>query len=312
MGGEKYPYYISNAWEPTSRIARITEMLQEAGPIDTAVFKAMQTDVVSKHALYVLPRLLHLLKNDSSGADTTFTLPEKQALMLLQAWNGHESEESVGATLFNVWELEFLQATLKDEMGDTLFENYTQWSALALRAVEYFVEHSQSPWFDDRATEAIETGPQIARRAFRSCLARLRERFGELMGDWQWGQLHRLTLAHPFGQQAPLEIIFNVGPLALGGSAATVSKAEYALSKPYDVTAGPSMRMIVDLASPQYSLSVIPGGQSGQPFSPHYKDQVELWRSGKYRRVLMSQQLVAASSSSVLTLKPQTTTGESR
>ncbi|MGH7491303.1 MAG: penicillin acylase family protein [bacterium] len=304
MTDEKYPYYISNAWEPASRIERITEMLLEANTIDTTYVKAMQTDVVSKHALYVLPRLLHLLKNDSTSADTAFTLPEKQAMMLLQAWNGEESAESVGAALFNVWELEFLQATLKDEMGDTLFENYTQWSALALRASEYFVEHPLSPWFDDRATEAIETGPQIARRAFRSCLSHLWERFGELMGDWQWGRLHRLTLAHPFGKQPPMDIVFNVGPLALGGSASSVSKAEYSLSQPYDVSAGPSMRMVVDLASPQYRLAVIPGGQSGQPFSPHYKDQVELWRNGKYRRVAMSRQLVAASSSSMLTLKP--------
>jgi penicillin amidase len=309
MTGDEYPYYVSNAWEPTSRIERITEMLTKASAIDTAVFKAVQTDIVSRHALFVLPRLLQLLKNDSTGADTSFTLEEKQAIMLLQAWDGRESEESVGAALFNVWELEFLQATLKDEMGDTLFENYTQWSALALRAAEYFAGQPLSPWFDDRATQAFETGSQIARRAFRSCLARLRERFGELIGDWQWGRVHRLTLAHPFGQQRPLDVIFNVGPLAVGGSTCTVSKAEYSLSKPYDVTAGPSMRMIVDLASPQYSLSVIPGGQSGQPFSPHYKDQVELWRSGKYRRVAMSRQMVAASNSSVLTLKPQTTAG---
>lgn len=310
--GANYPYYISNSWEPTSRIERITEMLRTASAIDTAFFKNMQTDVVSNHALYVLPRLLRWLKEDSAGADTALTLREKQALMLLQAWDGRESAESVGASLFNVWEAEFLQATIKDEMGDTLFENYTQWSSLALRAVEHFSDHPQSPWFDDVTTAAVETGPQIARRAFRLSLARLQERFGELLGDWQWGRVHRLTLAHPFGKQQPLDLIFNVGPIALGGSASTVNKAEYSLFKPFDVTAGPSMRRIVDLASPQYSLSILPGGQSGQPFSPHYKDQVELWRAGRYRRVAMSQQLLAASRASLLTLTPPAATEENK
>jgi penicillin amidase len=309
MTGAKYPYYISNSWEPTSRIERITEMLASSTALDTSFFKTLQTDVVSKHALYVLPRLLHWLNNDSASADTSFSLREKQAMTLLQAWDGRESEESVGAALFNVWELEFLHATIKDEMGEALFENYTQWSSLALRAVEYFAEHPQSPWFDDRATAAVENGPQIARRALDAALARLQERFGELIGEWQWGRMHRLTLAHPFGKQPPLEVVFNVGPLALGGSASTVSKAEYELSKPYDVTVGPSMRMIVDLASPHYSLSAIPGGQSGQPFSPHYKDQVELWRRGGYRLLAMSRQIVAAGSRSVLTLTPQAAIG---
>ena len=122
--------------------------------------------------------------------------------------------------------------------------------------------------------------------------------------------MHSLTLAHPFGKQKPLEMVFNVGPLALGGSASTVSKAEYSLFKPYDVTAGPSMRLIVDLASPHSHLSVIPGGQSGQPFSPHYKDQVELWRRGQYRRVTMGGPPVAAAGRSVLVLSPQGATGD--
>ncbi len=309
--GPQYPYYISNAWEPASRIERITEMLTQASAIDTAFCKTMQTDVVSKHALYVLPRLLHWLTIDSllAPGDTTFTLAEQQAMMLLRAWDGRESAESVGAALFNVWELEFLQATLKDEMGDTLFENYTQWSALALRASEYLVEHPYSPWFEDRATAAIENGPSIARRAFRTCLARLHERFGELIGDWQWGRVHRLTLAHPLGKQKPLDVVFNHGPLALGGSASTVSKSEYSLFKPYDVTAGPSMRMIVDLASPLHHLSVIAGGQSGQPFSSHYKDQVALWQRGEYRQVSMRAPAGAAASQPVLRLKPQAETG---
>jgi len=230
--------------------------------------------------------------------------------MLLQAWDGRENETSVGAALFNVWEAEFLQATLKEELGDTLFENYTQWSSLALRAVEYFVEHPNSPWFDDPASSEVETGPQIARRAFRSSLARLQEQFGDLLGDWQWGRVHRLTLAHPFGKQQPFDVLFNAGPISMGGSASTVNKAEYSLFKPYAVTAGPSMRMIVDLATPLYSLSVLPGGQSGQPFSPHYKDQVELWQRGKYRRLVMSQSLLAAASPAVFTLKLQAATGE--
>ncbi len=306
MFSSYFQYYLSNSWEPSSRIERITEMLQSNAHVDTSFMKTMQLDQFSKHAQYTLPRLLKLMEADTSLApsDTMLILQEKQALGLLRQWDYVESVESVAATLYNVWALEFLQATIKDEMGDTLFQNYVQWSSLAIRALEYLVEHPQSPWFDDRATEAVENGRHIVRRALRTALQRLQEKFGELMGDWQWGQLHQLTLEHPIGRQKPFDVIFNVGPIPVGGSPNTVNKGEYNFAKPYAVNSGASMRRIVDLANPEVCLSVIPGGQSGQPFSPHYKDQVTLWWKGQYRIVSMAAPRTSASSKEVLRLKP--------
>jgi penicillin amidase len=40
--------------------------------------------------------------------------------------------------------------------------------------------------------------------------------------------------------------------------------------------------MIVDLADPQHSRGVYPGGQSGNLGSPHYDDQIAVWAAGKY------------------------------
>jgi acyl-homoserine lactone acylase PvdQ len=40
--------------------------------------------------------------------------------------------------------------------------------------------------------------------------------------------------------------------------------------------------MIVDLADPQRAQGTYPGGQSGDPQSPHYADQIPIWAAGKY------------------------------
>jgi penicillin amidase len=198
-----------------------------------------------------------------------------------------------------------LLATIKDEMGDTLFKAYSAWSSLAIRALEYFAQHPESPWFDNLETPNVETAPEIALSSYRQMLQILQAQFGDLIVDWQWGKIHQLTLQHTMGKHQPLDQVFNTGPFPVGGSADTINKGEYLLTAPYAVEAGPSVRRLVDLANPEVSWSVIPGGQSGQAFSQHYHDQVSLWLQGKYREVSMRREALAARSKNTLVLLPK-------
>jgi len=46
---------------------------------------------------------------------------------------------------------------------------------------------------------------------------------------------------------------------------------------------GASIRRIIDLSDTHQSLSIIPGGQSGNPFSEFYGDQTNNWLNGQYK-----------------------------
>jgi penicillin amidase len=307
---KKFPYYLSNAWEPTSRIERITELILANAKSSVETFMEMQNDVVSTHARRTLPVLLSLLDSSAVAqsneeAGTALNEEEKNARALLAAWDGNETPESVPAALFQVWTQEFLLATIKDELGDTLFKAYAAWSSLAIRALEYLAQHPKSPWFDNRATPAVETAPEIALASFRRALQFFYTQLGDLMGDWQWGKIHQLTLAHALGRHKPFNQLFNAGPFPCGGSPDTINKGEYRLHDPFAMDAGPSVRLIVDLANPDVAWAVIPGGQSGQAFSEHYKDQVDLWRQGKYCQVSMRRDEIAATSNNTLVLRPE-------
>src|SRR5262249_22565299 len=51
----------------------------------------------------------------------------------------------------------------------------------------------------------------------------------------------------------------------------------------YDVRTGASYRLLADLnVSPPVLQAVDSQSQSGHPGSPHYRDQLETWVSGKY------------------------------
>jgi penicillin amidase len=67
-----------------------------------------------------------------------------------------------------------------------------------------------------------------------------------------------------------------------GGDINTVCQAG---SGPAELAANPyfiaSLRMVGDVGNWNESRFVLPGGQSGNPLSPHYEDQLPLWRSGE-------------------------------
>lgn len=298
MIGRDYKYYISNAWEPTSRAERITELLLARPRHDVASFQRMQTDIVSAHARRMLPLLLSYV----AGAELSET--EKDIIQLMRDWDGSEDVMSLPATVYNVWFVKLVEKTLQDDLPAAVYESYTELSTLAIRAGEYLLTHPAAGLWDDRSTAAAEDASEIVIAAFREALSYLHEVIGPEIGDWEWGVVHKLTLSHALGRQKPLNYLFNAEPFPVGGSANTIWKAEYPLTKPYGVDVGPSMRQVVDLASPEVSWFVLPGGQSGQSFSKHYQDQIALWRQGKYRQVLMARPEIEKASVEHLVLLP--------
>jgi penicillin G amidase len=67
----------------------------------------------------------------------------------------------------------------------------------------------------------------------------------------------------------------------------------------------PSWRVVVDLANLDASLAVLTTGQSGNPASPHWNDQSDLWASGRLRACPFSRPAVEAAAEHTLLLVPR-------
>ena len=118
--------------------------------------------------------------------------------------------------------------------------------------------------------------------ALADSVGTLRRRAGENPEAWSWGRVRPLTLRHPTGVGPVLGAVFNRGPIETGGDGNTISQA---LSPPDDPLAEPlvypSLRMVIDSGAWGDSRYCLPGGQSGNPCSPHYDDQLRLWLHGE-------------------------------
>jgi len=81
--------------------------------------------------------------------------------------------------------------------------------------------------------------------------------------------------------------------------AATYRTADFA------VTAGASVRLVMDVGRWDNSVAINTPGQSGDPFSPHYRDLFPLWAAGDYVPLLFSRTAVEGAAETVLTLTPR-------
>ncbi|MCH9008979.1 penicillin acylase family protein, partial [candidate division KSB1 bacterium] len=298
---DRYPYYISNLWEPSGRIARIHEMLSAPAVFSVDNFKRMQLDVESVVAKSLLPIILQHVeaKLDSNEKSELGTL-----YRLIKDWDGVETPDRIEPAIFHAFLIKFAENTLRDEMGDKLYQHYIRTNNVPFRVVTALLRKEHSVWFDDISTEKVESKTDIVVESLLDAGRLLRQMAGESIADWRWGEIHQLTMAHPLGVQKPLDFFLNIGPMQRGGSTMTINSAEYRFRAPFTSDVGPSTRQIVDLCDTAHAWSVITTGASGQRMSKHYKDQTPLWVAGDYHPMMMERAEVIKDASEHLVLSP--------
>jgi penicillin amidase len=107
-------------------------------------------------------------------------------------------------------------------------------------------------------------------------------------GMWRWVDHHATNAKHTLAAAFP-ELAETLTPprAFVGGDGDTIQCAGYGWSgrADFDITSLSVYRQCVDLSDIAGASFVVPGGVSGLPGTPHYADQLELWRT--HRRIPM-------------------------
>jgi penicillin amidase len=285
--GDDYPYPISHYYGMPDRYARIQEMITAKEKLDVKDFQRMHADYYMILAEEWTPLIVKSLY------DKELSEKEKKALSILQGWDFVARADGIAPTVFHATINEMVKNSFKKRLGNQLYEQYIKNSFVVFNSLRSLMARGRSPWFDDPDTSKVEGINEIVVNSFKEAVAYLNGQMGDNMDDWKWGKLHTLTFYHPFGKSSSLMGYFmNIGPFPMGGSFATVNPQPYRLSKPWEGYHGASLRYIIDFSDMKNSLRVIPAGISGNFMSPHYDDQVELWRTGKYRPFVLDRKSV--------------------
>ena len=291
VDGIIYPGYYFHGY----RAARVRTLLLSKPKWTIKEMESIQLDVHSNRDL----RLVKLILNNMGRFKG-----DPKIVSALQNWDGNYDTASTGAVIYTQLLYFVLRDAMLDEVGQKDFKKLMG-SYMFRGSIEHLLTDKNSVWWNNVNTKAIETRTDIFKRAFSETTVALKDNMGTDMSTWKWGRVHQLTNVHPIGRKAPFDKLLNVGPFAMSGSNEVVDKEGFVYNERgiYPVTSGPALRFLIDFSNTDHALSVIPTGQSGNVFSPHYADQAEMFVHGKYRTQIMLRKEIK--NGKTLTLLPE-------
>ena len=296
IDGYLYPgYYL-----PEDRAKRISGLMDAKSDWDKEAISKMIFDNTSPVSPGVAQTLIANVDIKSISSK------EKEVIAALQSWKGTNNLEDVGVTIYNKWVYLYLKNTFEDEMGSDSFTLFLD-TSLGKQIIARQIENENSVWWDNIKTKNVkETRGDIVTKSFHETVAQLQEQLGDKVADWNWSKVHTVEHEHPLGKVAALRRLFNVGPLAAPGSNEVINNQFFGFNKEgkYHVKGGPSTRRIVDFSDIENSWSILPTGQSGNPFSKHYRDQAEMYNEGKFRKMKLNREEIVKTSTK-LVFKPE-------
>jgi penicillin amidase len=282
-----YPHFITSHWDAPFRTVRIFQLLRAGKALTVDDMLRIQTDILTLEDSWLAGQLLKAaLKAPPQDPDAQY------ALGLLSHWDGEAGMDSAATLVCEVTRRALLERILKPKLGDDL-SGY-RWG-MSTVFLENVLANNWTRWLPPSDSTFAET----LTKSLEAGVKRIPSRVGSRSHDaWKWGNTILLTFHHPLGQGFPLlGRLLDVGPFPQAGTATTV--------KATTSRHGPSMRMVVDFSSLDHSVQNITLGESGQVFSPYYKDQLDAWFNGRSFPMSFSDAAVEQATIHKLVLRPE-------
>jgi penicillin amidase len=287
------PYPLSLEWAEPYRAERIYKVLQGRDGLKPEDLLAVQTDVYSEVDQELGHRFAYAIDHTDGLAGEDAARLHKAA-DLMRSWDGRLTTDSAAASLVTQARKAFWPLILKPKLGEDA-EAY-RWSESNF-AEEEIVMHGSSdgtgpsPWlpasyksWDALLTDAVRKGMEAGKAPAD-------------VSKWAYGSWHVIDIEHPLAAFLPVvSRVAGTGEQPLSGDTTTVKQVGRAF--------GPSQRFTMDWSNIDGSTEDISLGESGNPYSPYFRDQWQDYYGGTTFALPFSEGAVAAGTRHTLRLVP--------
>jgi penicillin amidase len=285
--GKDYPYHLTHGWSAPYRQKRINNLLKAKPKLTIDDYRAVLGDTYAIGGSTFAKAVVKLF----GKAETEPAL--KEALSLLAEWDGQVVPDSRAALLVQEWRDMFGNLVVKSAIGEAKAKVYRWTNRNAL--LDRIVTEWPQRWLPKEAGNW-----QAALKAsFGEARANLAQKYGADESKWTFGNAAQIRFNHPLASAPLVGNQFKIAPFPQNGNG-------YAggLGPTVNVGPGVSMRLIADPSNWDKSQHGITLGQSGNPQSPHYTDQLADWRNVTPRVFPFTADAVKKAAKQTVTLTP--------
>ncbi len=257
-----YPYYIGGNLDMYRGFIINRELRRMTG-ITTDSMKTLQTNNYNVFAEMARPILLKYIQR------TTLTDEEQVFVDTLAQWNLRNEPNEWGPSLFTSWWDSLQSCMYDDEFGQShlpmpVMNESTMLEALLKDTAYEFADNITTPEKEtvaDAVAEALHKAEPVWRKAQKN-------------KTMEWGRFNTGGFYHLLKLPA-----FSRTEVNAGGGLNVINA--YLKEKAH----GPSWRMVVELTDSINAYGVYPGGQSGNPGSAYYENDLDTWIAGHYHKL---------------------------
>jgi penicillin G amidase len=202
---------------------------------------------------------------------------------ILGGWDGRMTADSKGAALAN---------EIRNCMTNKIAADNVPVPFYAIREwiLDWAVREKTARWLP----QSFSSYTDLINACEKESMVSLEKRLGADQSKWVWGNLFQSRFSHPLAGVPFVGVQFMLPAVGINGSGQTPN-----------VGSSVSMRHIASPGDWDATRHVIPLGQSGNPQSPHWKDQFEAWRTGSPQVFPFSKEAVSKAAKETVILQPK-------
>jgi penicillin amidase len=277
------PYPLSLEWAEPYRAERIYKSLDGRDQLKPSDLLAVETDVYSEMDQELGHRFAYAIDH-TPGVDERL----KKAADLMRSWDGKLTTDSAAASIVTKARYAFWPLILKPKLGED--DAAYSWSESNF-AEEEIIMRGNSEWlpasyknWDALLTDAVRSGMKNGKAPAD-------------VAQWSYGSWHVVDIEHPLAKFLPVVgRVAGTGEQPLSGDTTTVKQVSRAF--------GPSQRFTMDWSNIDGSTENIVLGESGNPYSPYFRDQWNDWYGGTTFALPFSSTAISAQTRHTLRLLP--------
>lgn len=284
MVGTDYPILLSKMWIPPYRAKRIFDLLDTNEKMSAEKFRLIQADTFSNADALFINEVKKAVKISN---DVNL---QKEISLIFDDSEPVSSADSRQIALSYTMRNAFAERILISLLGSERAKE-ADWTAKS-SFLDYLLLKKPKEFLPAN----FDSYEKLLLACYDDAVKKLTKDLGENRNLWTWGKLGSYKFYHPLGSIPFVgqQFAFDTIPQFAAGSGGTVNAGDEV-----------SMRMIANLAKSDSLLQSLATGQSGNPKSAFYKDQLNDWEKVRLGNLFMDSKLIVQNSVLSMKLMPQ-------